>query len=125
MSDHAIEEEIVQTAYQIGCSTIHEDLFDSQLSFWLSVQSLMRNGGYDAVRKRMSFITEDLAETIAKASLKDIRALCLAEISTVRPSLPDSTIKALLSGQTGEGDQAKMVLQLLGPVNTNFVKIIG
>ena len=112
MSDHVIEQEIEQQAFTIGCSTSYADLFDSQLSFWLSVQNLMRTEGYDGVRKRMSFISEDIAEIIASANLKSLRNLCLAEISTIRPSIPDTTIKAMLTGNE-ERSGSKMVLQLL------------
>lgn len=113
MSDDSLEEEIVSTAHQIGTATAYEDLFDSQLSFWLSIQSLMRSGGYQAVRKRMGFVSEELAVAISQASLKSIRNLCSAEISTLRPSLPDTTILGMLSPKKGDDMSAKMVLQLL------------
>lgn len=113
MNDNTVEEEIVRTAQQIGTATAYEDLFDSQLSFWLSVQALMRSGGYEAVCKRMSFVSEDLAEAISTASLKTIRNLCSAEISTIKPSLPDTTIIGMLSPRDGDDIRARMVLQLL------------
>lgn len=113
MSDDAVKQEIVRTAYLIGTATAYEELFDSQLSFWLSVQVLMRSGGYEAVRKRMTFVSEELAEAISAANLKTIRKLCSAEISTIKPSLPDNTIIDMLSTCDGDGTGAKMVLQLL------------
>ena len=113
MSDDSVEEEIVRTAHQIGTATAYEDLFDSQLSFWLSAQVLMKYGGYEAVRKHMPFVSENLADAISIASLKAIRNLCSAEISTIKPSLPDATIIGMLSLREGDDIGARMVLQLL------------
>ena len=117
MKHESIEYEIVQTAHQIGTTTAYEDLFDSQLSYWLSVKSLMASGGYESVRKRMSSVSKELAESIAAANLKTIRKLCSAEISTIRPSLPDATIMSLLSTTENKENGARMILQLLAESN--------
>ncbi|MBX2807161.1 MAG: hypothetical protein KTR20_00885 [Cellvibrionaceae bacterium] len=113
MNTHAVEQEIISTAHEVGSADSLNDLFDSQMSFWLSVQSLMRAGGYTQLRKRMSFVSEEVAKAIEHASLKSIRLLCSGEISTIKPTLPDNTIIQMLSPEPGQDTAAKMVLQAL------------
>ena len=113
MSEQTVEDEIVMTAYNIGSSTSMEDLFDTQMSFWITIQSMMKYGGYDLVRKRMSNISEELANTISDASIKSLRKLCSSELSTVRPSIPDQTIIDLLQSDDNPDLNAKMALQIL------------
>jgi len=117
MDEHQIEREIKETAYQIAQPTVNEDLFDAQLSYWLSVQSLMKLGGYEAVRKRTSHVSERLASIIEKSSFTALRRLCLGEISTIRPSLPESTMTEILENSTKETILAKMTLQILAEQN--------
>ncbi len=113
MSDQSVADKIRQTATEICKSTGCIDLFDSQLSYWLSVQNLMKSGGYDEVRKRMPHVSETLATAIAASPLKNIRNLCSMEIATLKPSLPDSTIHEMLNpAASGESD-SRYVLQLL------------
>jgi hypothetical protein len=113
MSEQTVEDEIVITAYNIGCSTSMEDLFDTQMAFWITLQSMMKYGGYELVRKRMSNISEDLANIIADAPIKSLRKLCSAELSTIRPSIPDQTIIDLLKSDDIPDLNAKMALQIL------------
>lgn len=117
MRDDSLEEEIVLKAHHIGTTTEYKDLVESQLSFWLSVQALMRSGGYEAVRMRMSFISEELAEAISNANLKTIWRLCSPEISTIKPSLPDTTIIGMLNPSDNIDIEAMMALQLLAEPN--------
>lgn len=119
MEENPIEREIKETAIQIGQPTVNEDLFDAQLSYWLSVQSLMRSGGYEAVRKRTSHVSETLANIIEKSNLKALRKLCLGEISTIRPSLPESTMAEILKDDPNEAVFAKMTLQILAEQSEN------
>ncbi|MBX2808158.1 MAG: hypothetical protein KTR20_05945 [Cellvibrionaceae bacterium] len=113
MSTYSVEEEILSTAHDVGSPDPLDDLFDSQMSFWLSVQSLMRAGGYQQLRKRIAFVSEEVAEAIANSSLKSIRLLCSGEISTIKPTLPDTTIIQMLSPEPKPDTAAKMVLQSL------------
>lgn len=107
------EPHLLGLAKEIGCPSAHEDLFDAQLSYWISVKTLMLNSGFTAVRKRMPFISRELAECIANASVQSLRKLCTAEMSTLRPSLPDSTIQQIVESEARENMKAKMALQLL------------
>jgi len=113
MEHGTLEKEIVRSAHEIGTATGYQDLYDSQLSFWLSVQSLMRFGDYDAVRKRMPYVSKDVANAVANSSVKNLKHLCSAEFSTIKPSIPDNTILNILSTNDRSGISSKMVLQLL------------
>lgn len=113
MTDETIEEEIVKTASEIGTATSLVDVFDSQLSYWMSVHSLMLSGGYEAVKKRFPGISSEVANELASAQVRSIRSLCSGEICTLRPSVPDSTILQLLSPKPATDIKARMILQLL------------
>jgi hypothetical protein len=84
----------------------------------------MRSGGYEAVRKRMAFVSEELAKTISSASLRNIRNLCSAEMCTIKPSLSDTAIIELLSSSGDDNRSAKMVLQILAE-STEEVAVHG
>lgn len=109
-----IDDELIQTAHRI-CSRRPEgtsDLFEAQLVYWLSLKSFMQSGGYEEVKKRMPHVSEPLAFKVANAPIHAIRALCSPDISTIRPSLSECTISALLDAQSEES-KSKQVLQLL------------
>lgn len=113
MINRSGEPHLLGLAKEIGCPSAHEDLFDAQLSYWISVKTLMLNSGYTAVRKRMPSISRALAETIAGASVQSLRKLCTAELSSLRPSLPDATIQTIVESEARDSLKAKMALQLL------------
>lgn len=113
MTDETIEEEIVKTATEIGLPTSYVDIFDAQLSYWLSVHSLMHTRGYEAVKKRFPNVSNEVATALAAAQVRTIRLLCSAEICTLRPSVPDNTILAMLAPKPVEDIKARMVLQLM------------
>ncbi len=115
MINGSMNEEIHETALQIGESTTHEGLFDCQLEYWLSLQSLMRNKGFPSVRKRFPNISEELANRIASANFKSLRNLCSGSISTLTPSLNDSLIQEMLEPK--QESHAKMMLQVFSRKN--------
>lgn len=111
MSDPYLNSEIRNTAQAIGIATSLDELQSSQLSFWLSVQVTMRQSGYEAVRKRFSFISQPLAESISTANIRSLTRLCSCHISTLRPSLPESTLMAML--EPSQQICAQAMLQVL------------
>jgi hypothetical protein len=117
MLNDSVNSQIVCTAHRISTASAYDNLFDAQLYFWLSMQELMKSGGYVAVRKRMTFVSEELANAISSASLKAIKNMCSAEICTVRPCLSYKTILAMLSTNGKDVIDAKVVLQLLAESN--------
>jgi hypothetical protein len=113
MINHTREPQLLGLAKEIGCPTAYEDLFDAQLSYWISIKTLMLNSGYLAVQKRMPSISRELADSIAAASIQGLRKLCTAQMSTLRPSLPDDTIQEIISSEATDTVRSKMALQLL------------
>lgn len=114
MGNETIKEEIIKSAHFIGTPEPLSELFDSQLSYWLSVQALIKSGGYEAVRKRYPRISREVAEKVEKSSFKALRNFCSSEISTLGPCLPDSTILNMLSTPNKAPEfGARMMLQLL------------
>ncbi len=113
MAESGIDDAIVRAAREIGCATPHADLLDAQMAFWLSIQTLMRHGGYESVRKRAPFVSQSVANAVAQANLRQIRTLCNEFISTLRPSLPDETVLGLLTEEPGGERHAKLAFQLL------------
>jgi len=107
------EPQLMDLAKEIGCPTAYEDLFDAQLSYWISVKALMLNNGYLAVQKRMPAISRELADRIATASVQGLRKLCCANMSTLCPSLPDETIFSIIDHAADDDARSKMALQLL------------
>ena len=114
MIDNPINKEIIEKAVKVGLPIPCENLFDAQMSFWLSLQDFMRTGGYNEVKKRMTFISEELANAIYKAEFRTIRNLCSGEISTMRPTVQDEEIIEILSSQKVNCIKSKMVLQVFG-----------
>lgn len=111
MSDLSLNSEIQSTAQGIGSPTTINGLHNSQLEYWLSIQSTMQHGGYEAVRKRFSLISEELALKISNASVKSLIQLCSAQISTIRPAIPDETIFEMLA--PSHDVNAKAMMQIL------------
>ena len=111
MSDPFLNTEILNTAQAIGMPTAMDELQSSQLSFWLSIQATMRQSGYEAVRKRFSFVSLELAESIGTANIRSLSLLCSSHISTLRPALPESTLMAML--QPSKDICARAMLQIL------------
>lgn len=107
-----IEEGLIAEAKRIALPNELNGLFESQLSFWLTVQSIMRSSNYEQLRKRMPHISEELAEKISQASYREITQLCTSLISTLRPSLTDRTIIELLNKNTSQ-NKVLSALQLL------------
>lgn len=113
MNDETIEEEIVKTATEIGLPSSSVDVFDAQLSYWLAVHSLMHTSGFEAVKKRFPHLSYEVASALAAAQVRTIRSMCSGEICTLKPSVPDNTILAMLTPKPTENINARMVLQLL------------
>ena len=111
MLDQPLKPDMKSTAQLIGSPRALDGLHNSQLEFWVTIQSTMQHEGYEAVRKRFSFISEDLAGRIEKSSIKNLLQLCSGQISTLRPSLPDDTLIEMLLSSEDVG--AKAVLQIL------------
>lgn len=118
MDDETLDLEIIETAKDIGLPVSVEELFDAQMVFWTSLQAIMRDGGYMAVRKRMPFVSEELAKGILNASFKSLIGLCSSEISTIRPCLPDSQILETLASSNDELSRIKMALRILAECKT-------
>jgi len=113
MSTHnSINSEILNTAQQIGLPSVVDDIFDSQFIYWQSIQSHMRTGGYDAVKLRFPDISVELAEEIANSDFRTLKKLCQGFISTLKPSVPESTLIELLN-ENCDSD-AKFALQSIG-----------
>lgn len=117
MDNTDINQNMVETAVNIGLPTTNSDLLDAQLSYWLSVQSTIKSGGYKEARKRMPYLSEPLAKAIENSNVKSLISLCSGEISTIRPCLPDETIIEALSPMKGDLTDARIALQLLSENN--------
>ena len=111
MSNH----DIVSAAEKIACPSSDSDLFESQLSFWIFVRSLMKSGGYNAVKKRLLFVTEEVAEALSRSSIQELTKLCSQEFSTIKPSLSDESILGILNKTSPSKNEteSKAILQII------------
>ncbi|MBT4076368.1 MAG: hypothetical protein HOB14_07160 [Gammaproteobacteria bacterium] len=113
MDNIHIEEGQISEAQRIAQASGLDSLFESQLSYWLTVQSIMQSpGGYDDLKKRMPHISFDLAEKIQFSNYHEIVKLCTSMISTIRPALPEQTIIGLIENSNTH-NKSISTLQLL------------
>ena len=96
-NDDSINNEIINTAQQIGLPNTVDDIFDSQFIYWKSIQAHMRTGGYEAVKLRFPDISKDLAQEISNSDYHSLKRLCQGIISTLKPSVPEKTLIELLN----------------------------
>jgi len=111
-NDDSINNEILNTAQQIGLPNMVDDIFDSQFIYWQSIQNHMRTGGYEAIKLRFPDISKELAEEISNTDYRSLKRLCQGVISTLKPSIPELTLIELLNDN--EDSNAKLALQSIG-----------
>ena len=78
-NDDSINNEILNTAQQVGLPNMGNDIFDLQFIYCKSIQNHMRTGGYDSVKLRFPDISSDLAEEISNSDFRSLKHLCLSE----------------------------------------------
>lgn len=113
-NDDSINNEIINTAQQIGLPNIVDDIFDSQFIYWQSIQTHMRTGGYETVKLRFPDISKELAQEISNSDYRSLKRLCQGIISTLKPSVPDMTLIELLNENENQDSNAKLALQTIG-----------
>jgi len=112
MNDIHFENSIISEAIKISLPNPISSLFDCQISYWLSLQSLMKSSGFEEVKIKFPHITEQFAEKIAQCSYIEISKICTSQMSTLRPSLPEESILNLIADSNNHNRQLN-ALQLL------------
>lgn len=112
-SDDAFEEEIVRAAEHIGLSTAFEGLFEAQFTYYLAAQNIMRTSGYEEIRKRFPRMSEAVANALKGASVRQIKALCSSEISTLVQGVSDDVLMEMLNPKKVADNGARMIMQVL------------
>ncbi len=111
-SNESINNEILNTAQQIGMPSTITDIYDAQFIYWQAVQNQMRSGGYAAVQLRFPCVSKKLATEIANSDYLSLKRICQGLISTLQPSIQEDTLINTLKNNIKP--DAKMALQTLG-----------
>lgn len=115
MESEDIQSNLIQSAKNISTPKINQDLFNSQLSYWLSIKMLMMNGGYSLVKEYHGYISLELAEKLEVTSVSEIKKLCNSFYSILRPSVKDQFILTILNSEEESVDeeQLKLLMQAM------------
>ncbi len=111
-SNESINNEILNTAQQIGMPSTIADIYDAQFIYWQAVQNQMRSGGYAAVQLRFPCVSKKLATEIANSDYLSLKRICQGLISTLQPSIQEDMLINTLKNNIKP--DAKMALQTLG-----------
>lgn len=112
MRHEIIQQDVFDTARNVGSANPMEDMFDTQMSYYLSIQKTMTDAGFDLVKKRFAGVTEELAIAIAEAKFHQLKNMCNSHFCTLQPSVSADTLVDLL--QCGpQMNNSKAMLQAL------------